>query len=316
MNYAPGCDAQTLPVIAVVGATGTGKSELGLRLAEELGGEIINADSMQFYRGMDIGTAKLSLVERRGISHHLLDILEVREEASVAAFQEQARQAIETIRARGRLPILVGGSGLYLRAVLDVLELPPTDPLIRARWEAELSVQGLPALRERLRAVDPKSAQRLGDARRVVRALEVHELTGRPFSAYLPRREYYQPAVQIGLDGSREHLHRRLAERVHRMAAAGLLQEVSALADHGLREGKTAPHALGYRQFLRVLDEGPEQYSEETAIADTVIATRQFARRQITWFTADSRVRWLDFDDPEHSAQALHEVRQFLSARP
>lgn len=302
----------TPSVIAIVGPTGTGKSELSLHLAEELDGEIINADSMQFYRGMDIGTAKLSLAERRGIPHHLLDILDIRQEASVAAFQSQARTAIDRIQKAGRLPILVGGSGLYVRAALDVLEFPPTDAAVRARWEAELVERGLPTLRERLRLVDPEAGERLNDARRVVRALEVQELTGRPFSSYLPQRRYHQPALQLGLDGPRELLHRRLDERVQRMVVEGLLDEVSRLAGCGLRESRTARQALGYRQFLQVLDEGPERYPRQQAVVDTVVATRQFARRQITWFSADPRVRWLDFSDPGHGAQAVAVVRRVL----
>ena len=291
-----------LPVIAVVGPTGTGKSDLGVALARHLGGEVINADSMQFYRGMDIGTAKLPEAERGGIAHHLLDILDVTEEASVSAFQAQAREAINQIRSRGNCPILVGGSGLYVRAALDVLEFPGTDPQLRQQIAADLEREGLEALRERLRAVDPVSAGRLGDARRVVRALEVHELTGRPFSSFMPDRTYHQPAIQLGLDVERPLLHERLALRVEMMVRQGLLEEVRALDAAGLRTGRTASRALGYAQFLKVLD---GLWSSEQAVEDTVVATRQFARRQITWFRADPRVTWLDARDPDLLQRAL-----------
>lgn len=295
----PGGDAR--PVIAVVGPTGSGKSDLGVSLALKLGGEVINADAMQFYRGMDIGTAKISVPERRGVPHHLLDIMEVTEEASVSRFQEQARGLISDIQARGRYPILVGGSGLYVRAALDVLEFPGTDPGLRADLERELDADGLEALRARLREVDPVSADRLGDGRRVVRALEVHRLTGRPFSSFMPSREYFQPAVQLGLTIERGLLHRRLAARVDRMVEQGLLAEVRSLAAQGLREGRTAGRALGYSQFLQVLD-GESTVAQ--AAEQTVVATRQFARRQLTWFRADPRITWLDWDDPELTARA------------
>jgi len=241
-------------VIAVVGPTGSGKSDLAVALAQRLDAEVVNADAMQFYRGMDIGTAKMTLEERQGIPHHLLDILDVREEASVAAFQVQARQAIADIHSRGKRAILAGGSGLYVRAALDVIEFPGTEPALRARLEGELATDGLEALHRRLADVDPVSAARLGDARRVVRALEVHELTGRPFSSFMPERQYWQPAVQLGLAVDREELKGRLAMRVHRMVKQGLLEEVRRLDLQGLREGRTASKALGYSQFLRVLD--------------------------------------------------------------
>lgn len=293
--------AGTHPVIAVVGPTGSGKSDLGVELALRLGGEVINADAMQFYRGMDIGTAKITVGERRGVPHHLLDIMDVREEASVSAFQAAARGLISEIQDRGRYPILVGGSGLYVRAALDVLDFPGTDPAVRSALERRLEEEGLEALRAQLRAVDPVSADRLGDGRRVVRALEVHQLTGRPFSSFMPAREYFQPAVQLGLNVERTLLHRRLAARVDRMVERGLLAEVETLAGRGLREGRTAGRALGYSQFLRVLD-GESSVAE--AVEQTVVATRQFARRQLTWFRADPRITWLDWDDPELTGKA------------
>lgn len=289
------------PVIAVVGPTGSGKSDLAVNLALELDGEVINADAMQFYRGMDIGTAKITTAERRGVPHHLLDILDVTQEASVSDFQQQARSLIGDIHARGKRAILAGGSGLYVRAALDVLEFPGTDPKLRARLEADHIRLGTPALLDRLRALDPVSADRVSDARRIIRALEVHELTGRPFSSFMPRREYYQPAVQVGLSVDREVLRERLAVRVHRMVESGLLEEVRMLDARGLRQGKTASRALGYSQFLRVID---GTSTVEQAAEETIVATRQFARRQLTWFRGDPRITWLDWQDPELTGKA------------
>ena len=283
------------PVIAVVGPTGSSKSDLAVGLALELDGEVINADSMQFYRGMDIGTAKITMEERRGVPHHLLDTLDVTEEASVSDFQHQARAVIDAIHRRGKRAILAGGSGLYLRAALDVLEFPGTDPAIRRRLENEAAAEGEAGLRSRLERLDPVSAARLGDTRRVIRALEVYELTGRPFSSYMPTREYVRPAVQIGLEVDRDVLRARLAQRVHSMVENGLLEEVTRLELRGLRQGKTASRALGYAQFLKVLD-GVSNVAE--AAEETIVATRQFARRQLTWFRADPRIAWLDWQDP------------------
>lgn len=299
--------AGTAPIVAVVGPTGSGKSDLAVGLALALDGEVVNADALQFYRGMDIGTAKITVGERRGVRHHLLDVLDVAQEASVSAFQRWAREAIADIQRRGRRAILVGGSGLYVRAALDVLEFPGTDPAVRARLEAEAEGGGIGPLRERLRAVDPASAERLGDDRRIIRALEVHELTGRPFSSFMPERRYAAPAVQIGLDLDRAVLHERLAARVHRMVDAGLPAEVGRLAAAGLREGKTASRALGYGQFLRVLD---GESTPERAAEETIVATRQFARRQLTWFRADPRVHWLDALAPDLLGRALAVVRE------
>jgi tRNA dimethylallyltransferase len=289
------------PVIAVVGPTGSGKSDLAVNLALELDGEVINADAMQFYRGMDIGTAKITDAERRGVPHHLLDILEVTQEASVSQFQEQARALIADIHSRGKRAILAGGSGLYVRAALDVLDFPGTDPLVRQQLEADLAKNGQAVLLDRLQEVDPVSAGRLSDARRIIRALEVHQITGRPFSSFMPQREYFQPAVQIGLAVDREELRDRLAQRVHRMVDSGLLAEVQRLDAQGLRQGKTASRALGYSQFLRVID---GEWSVPEAVEDTTVATRQFARRQLTWFRGDPRIHWLDWQDPELVAKA------------
>lgn len=309
--------SEQLPVLAVVGPTGSGKSALAIELALALGGECVNADSMQFYRGMDIGTAKVTPQEMRGVPHHLLDILEVTQEASVADFQARARQVFDQIRARGHYPILVGGSGLYVRAALDVLDFPGTDRAVRARLEAELASVGSGPLLARLAEVDPESASRVKDDRRLVRALEVFEVTGRPFSSFMPTRTYFQPAVQIGLRGERAQLHARLADRVLAMEALGLLAEVEALEAKGLRQGKTASAAIGYREFLRALDASRgalpagQTYSVEQAVEDTTVATRQFARRQITWFGADDRVTWFDWASPD----LLGQVLDFLGSR-
>jgi tRNA dimethylallyltransferase len=281
----------TLPVIAVLGPTGTGKSDLSIALAQELGGEIVNADALQFYRGMDIGTAKLPEDERGGIAHHLLDIMDVRQEASVARFQAEARGIFAQIRARGSVPILVGGSGLYVRAALDEIDFPPTDPVVRQRLEAEAAASGIGPLAERLAAVDPDSAARNLDDRRLIRALEVHEISGKPFSSFMPQRQYHAPAIQIGLNIDRSLLHARLETRVANMVEQGLLDEVRRLDSQGLREGKTASRAIGYAQFLAVLD---GTMSLKDAAEKTVIATRQFARRQVTWFGADDRIAWFD----------------------
>jgi tRNA dimethylallyltransferase len=297
------------PVVAVVGPTGTGKSDLGIALARQLDGEVVNADSMQFYRGMDIGTAKLVPEERGGVAHHLLDVLEVTEEASVALYQEQARAAIDAVLARGRVPILVGGSGLYVRAALDRLEFPGTDPRVRAEIEEDLARRGRGALLAELRRVDPDSAERVADDRRLVRALEVHRITGRPFTSFMPRREYVRPAVQIGLGGPRAALNERLARRVDRMVERGLLAEVERLDAVGLRRGRTASRALGYRQFLEVLD---GLSTVEAAAEATTTATRQFAKRQVTWFSADPRVEWTDFREPpeEQLRRALRRIAE------
>ena len=291
-------------VIAVVGSTVSGKSDLALALAERLGGEVVNADAMQLYRGMDIGTAKLPIEARRGIPHHQLDVLDVRQEASVAAYQRAARLDLAGIRSRRLRPIFVGGSGLYLRAALDRLEIPPTDPVVRGRLLGELEQVGIAALHVRLMRADPIAAQAIqpNNERRVVRALEVIELTGRPFSATLPAREYELPTITIGLRVPRPELDARIAARVHRMWDAGLLDEVRRLDSAGLREGRTAAKALGYRQALAYLD---GLCSAEQAVKDTIILTRRFARRQESWFRPDSRIHWLAYDDPQLTDRAL-----------
>ena len=293
-----------MPVIAIVGPTASGKSDLALDLAQRLDGEIVNADAMQLYRGMDIGTAKLPLEARGGIAHHQLDVLDIRQEANVAAYQREARLDLAGIRSRGRRPILVGGSGLYVRAALDRLEIPPTDPQVRGRLEDELEQEGIQAMHRRLVRLDPLAAQSIqpSNDRRVVRALEVIELTGRPYSATLPSREYELPAITIGLLVPRPTLHERIATRARRMWDVGLLDEVRRLDAAGLREGRTAAKALGYRQALAHLD---GNLSAGQAIEDTITSTRRLARRQESWFRPDPRVHWLGYDDPRLTERAL-----------
>ncbi|MFI6477287.1 tRNA (adenosine(37)-N6)-dimethylallyltransferase MiaA [Nonomuraea sp. NPDC050663] len=289
------------PVIAVVGPTAAGKSDLAVDLALSVGGECINADSMQLYRGMDIGTAKLDVSEMKGVPHHLLDIWEVTEAASVAEYQKRVRPLLDTIAA----PILVGGSGLYVRAALDDLEFPGTDPEVRARLEAELAEKGAHELYARLRELDPVAAESIlpSNGRRIVRALEVIEFSGRPFSATMPSYEAVYPSVQIGLQVPRPELDERIALRVERMWQAGLVAEVESLLP-GLREGLTASRALGYAQILRFLD---KEWTEEQAFDETIRATRRFARRQESWFRRDPRVVWLPYDSPDLLGLA-HEV--------
>jgi tRNA dimethylallyltransferase len=288
-------------VIAVVGATAAGKSDLAVELALRLGGEAINVDSMQLYRGMDIGTAKLSAAERRGVPHHLLDVWDVSRAASVAEYQKLSRTVIEDIRSRGRAPILVGGSGLYVRAALDDLEFPGTDPAVRARLAAELAEHGPGELHRRLAEQDPAAAGSIlpSNGRRIVRALEVIEITGRPFTANLPEPRYHYPdTVQIGLSVPRPELDERIALRVQRMWDAGFVEEVRGL--HHL--GVTAARALGYAQVLRFL---AGEWTEEQAKEETIKQTRRFARRQESWFRRDPRVVWLPYDAADLTARAL-----------
>ncbi|OIJ64673.1 tRNA (adenosine(37)-N6)-dimethylallyltransferase MiaA [Streptomyces mangrovisoli] len=279
-------------VIAVVGPTAAGKSDLGVHLAQQLGGEVVNADSMQLYRGMDIGTAKLPPEERGGVPHHLLDIWDVTVTASVAEYQRLARERIDALLAAGRWPVLVGGSGLYVRGAVDNLEFPGTDPEVRARLEEELQLRGSGALHARLAAADPEAARAIlpGNGRRIVRALEVIEITGRPFTANLPGHDFVYDTVQIGVDVARPELDERIARRVDRMWEAGLVEEVRELAERGLREGRTASRALGYQQVLAAL---AGECTMGEARAETVRATKRFARRQDSWFRRDPRVHWL-----------------------
>jgi tRNA dimethylallyltransferase len=293
-----------MTVVAVVGPTAAGKSDLSLALARRLGGEVVNADSMQLYRGMDIGTAKLSADERAGIDHHVLDIWDVTEPASVAEYQRLARAAIDEISARGRVPLLVGGSGLYVRAVLEDFEFPGTDPSLRADLEADLATHGPAALHERLRERDAAAAARIlpTNGRRIVRALEVITITGKPFLAELPAPAPLYKAVHVGVDRDTAELDDRIERRVDAMWAAGLVAEVSGLVGAGLRNGRTACRALGYQQVLRFLDGG---CTEDDARAETVRATRRFVRRQRSWFRRDPSVRWLDAARPDLVDAAL-----------
>ncbi len=301
-----------VPIVAVVGATASGKTGLSLDLAERLHGEVVNTDAMQVYRGMDVGTAKLPEDQRRGIPHHLLDTLTVREPATVAEFQGWAREVIDRLRARRTTPVLVGGSALYTRAILDRFEFPGTDEPLRARLEQELADRGPQALHDVLKERDPDAAALIlpENGRRIVRALEVVELTGRPFSASLPVLEYADPrTVQIGVDIDRDTLDARIAARVDAMFAGGFVAEVSHLLDHGLAEGRTAPRAIGYREVVAFLR---GELTEEQAKEQTAQATRRFARRQDSWFRKDPRIVWIAHDDPDLVDKALRSVWSLL----
>lgn len=295
-------------VVAVVGATATGKSELGIALAKRLGGEVINADSMQLYQGMDVGTAKLASDEWQGVAHHLLDIWPVTKTASVAEYQELARTAIERLLDRGTTPILVGGSGLYIRAVLDPMTFPGTDASVRAALEAELAAVGPAVLHARLAAADPATAAAIlpSNGRKIVRALEVAAIGGGSFTGTMPPYASIYDAVLIGLDRPTADLDERLTHRVDLMWQRGLVDEVRHLADHaGLRDGLTARRALGYKQVLALLD---GQCTAEQAREQTVQATKRFVRRQRSWFRPDPRIRWIDAGRSDLVEVALAEI--------
>lgn len=306
-----------IPVIAVVGPTASGKSDVGVALARLLEratgapGEVVNADALQFYRGMDVGTAKITEAERHGVRHHLLDVLDVTETAEVAAFQRWARDAFDDVTGRGRVPVLVGGSGLYVRAALDDLRFPGKDPAVRARLEAELERLGPHALHARLAASDPEAAARIlpGNGRRIVRALEVGEITGAPFAAALPEPTYLRPTLQVGLAVPRDQLVARIDARVERMWAAGLVEEVRALEARGLRDGLTAGRALGYAQVLDALD---GTTTDEEARELTARLTRRFARKQESWFRRDQRVHWLQAPDGTAADDLARQVLDLL----
>ncbi|MGW4848163.1 tRNA (adenosine(37)-N6)-dimethylallyltransferase MiaA [Nocardia brasiliensis] len=297
--------SERITPIAVVGPTATGKSDLGLALAERLGGEIVNIDAMQLYRGMDVGTAKLTPAERRGIPHHQLDVLEVTETATVAAYQSSASADVAAILARGRVPVIVGGSMMYVQALLDEWAFPATDPQVRARWEAVLAEGGVAAVHAALRAADPAAAATIlpTDGRRMVRALEVVELTGRPFAASAPEigTPRWGTAI-IGVDRDTAELDERIERRTARMFDGGLVDEVRTLLEHGLREGVTARRAIGYAQVLSYLD---NEYDLEHAQERTLIGTRRYVRRQRSWFRRDPRVRWVDGAAPDLVATTL-----------
>jgi tRNA dimethylallyltransferase len=286
-------------VIVICGATATGKSEIAIQIAQELDAEIINADSMQLYRGMDIGTAKLSLEEQQGIPHQLLDVLDVKEDSTVAWYQERARAAITEIHSRGKDAVIVGGTGLYIKAILDDLNFPDTNPEVRAKLEAEAEEFGSASLFARLEELDPAAALAIDRAntRRIIRALEVIEITGQPFTANLPREDSsrYPDAMQFGLVMDREHLRERIDLRVDRMWESGFVDEVDRLITQGIKDGVTAQRALGYAQIIAMRD---GTMTEEEAKEDTKRASRQYARRQETWFSRDARIQWVAQHQP------------------
>jgi tRNA dimethylallyltransferase len=297
-------------VVAVVGPTAAGKSDRAIALSRHLGGEVVNADAMQVYRGMDIGTAKISTTERAGVPHHLLDILDVTETATVAEFQELARHAIDDCVDRAKVPVLAGGSALYVRAILDDFVFPGTDAKVRERLEKELEEIGSGALHAKLAQLDPTAAAQIlpSNGRRIVRALEVIEITGGPYVATLPEHHYVYPGVvQLGLDVPRPELDERIGRRVDRMFDAGFVDEVRDLLNKGLLEGKTANRALGYSQVIALLD---GEISEPEARERTAQSTRRFARRQDSWFRKDQRIVWLPYDDPDLVEKALNVIAE------
>jgi tRNA dimethylallyltransferase len=310
-------------LIAVVGSTGTGKSELAIRIAETFrqdgqAAEIVNADAMQLYKGMDIGTAKLPIAERRGIEHHLVDVLEVTQESTAAEYQKIARAKILDIQSRGAMPILVGGSMLYVAAVLNNFEFPVRDKDLRASLEQELLELGPNAMHRKLVELDSSAASRIDpeNGRRIVRALEIVTLTGEPFAAALPDEiESWQEVLEIGLRMDREILVAKLAERVQGMWSRGMVQETKHLVSQGLRESVTAGYAIGYAQALAQLD---GELSQEQAIESTTKLTQKYARRQMSWFKRDTRINWLDALDPEVTNLAIALVRShgLLASRP
>ena len=304
-------------LIAVVGPTGTGKSDLALSLAESIiaaGGsaQIVNSDSMQFYRGMDIGTAKLSVVQRRGIEHHLLDWLDIRQESTAAEFQVRARQVIEELQASGVVPILVGGSMLYVASVLNTFSFPARDPELRERLEQQLIELGASEMHRRLAALDATAASRIDplNGRRIVRAIEIVSVTGEPFAASLPDEpESWQPVLEIGLNGDRSRLVERLKSRADKMWRDGLLAEVESLIPVGIREGKTSRQAIGYAQALAQLD---GELTEAQAIEATASLTARYARRQMSWFRRDKRIEWFDYEDAQTTTAAIELVHRHL----
>lgn len=310
-------------LIAIVGSTGTGKSELAIRIAEamrkqNLEAEIVNADAMQLYKGMDIGTAKLPVDERRGIEHHLIDVLEVTQESTAAEYQKLARAKILEIQSRAAIPILVGGSMLYIAAVLNNFEFPVRDKDLRAKLEQELLELGPNAMHQKLIELDASAASRIDpeNGRRIVRALEIVTLTGEPFAAALPDEiESWQGVLEIGLRMDREILVAKLEERVRGMWEQGMVQETQDLISKGLRESVTAGYAIGYAQALAQLD---GELSQEQAIESTTKLTQKYARRQMSWFKRDTRINWLDALDPEVTSLAIALVRKhgLFASRP
>lgn len=296
-----------MKLVVVCGATATGKSDLAIALAQQINAEIVNADSMQIYKGMDIGTAKLSIEQRAGITHHMLDVLDVTQDSTVAWYQELARAAISDIHARGKNAIVVGGTGLYIKAILDDLNFPDTDPVVRASLELEFATVGIDALFKRLEKLDPAAAIAIdrANSRRVIRALEVIAITGKPFTANLPREasSRYPDAIQLGLVMNREDLSERIALRVDHMWEIGFVEEVDALIGAGITNGRTAQLALGYSQLIAAKN---GVLSQDEAKEDTKRATRQYARRQETWFSRDERIQWISQEQPRLETALKH----------
>ena len=292
-----------MKVIAIVGPTAVGKTALSLEIAEKFSAEIINADAMQIYKGMDIGTAKLPLSQRRGIVHHQIDVLDPSEEANVSQYQKQSREIINNLLSKNVQPVLVGGSGLYVNSVLEDLEFPGTNLEVRAKYEEILDEKGVEALFQMLKEIDPKAAENIlpNNARKIVRALEVNEITGKAFNAKLPEPSPIFSDVRIALDMPRDLLDQRIIDRVHQMFEDGFVDEVKSL-EKNLRLGKTAFRALGYSQVLSLLS---GEISEDEAITLTINATKKFARRQLSWFRRDPLIHWLDATSPDLFAQSL-----------
>lgn len=304
-------------LLCVVGPTGSGKSNLAINIALELAksgikAEIVNADSMQFYKGMDIGTAKVPVDERFGIKHHMLDWIEIAEENTAARYQIEARKVISDLRAEGTLPIVVGGSMLYIAALINTFEFPGRDEALRAQLEQDLIDLGPVAMHKRLELLDETAASRIEpqNGRRIVRALEIVMITGEPFAASLPDQfESFLPVLEIGLNSAREHLVERLAERVRGMWALGLVEEVRSLESKGIRDSKTASQAIGYSQALASID---GRLTEEEAIAETILLTQRYARRQMSWFRRDPRINWFDYQDENLLEEVMSLVRTSL----
>lgn len=302
-------------LLCIVGPTGSGKSGLAIKVALELAksgikAEIVNADSMQFYRGMDIGTAKVTLAERAGIEHHMLDWLDISEENTAARYQLEARKVIADLIEKGILPIVVGGSMLYIAALINTFEFPGRDEALRAQLEQDLLEQGPAAMHKRLELLDETAASRIEpqNGRRIVRALEIVMITGEPFAASLPDQfESFLPVLEIGLNSAREHLVERLAQRVRDMWSAGLIDEVKSLENKGIRDSKTASQAIGYSQALANID---GRLTEEEAIAETILLTQRYARRQMSWFRRDPRINWFDYQDEN----LLDEVMEIVTS--
>ena len=292
-----------MKVIAIVGPTAVGKTALSLEIAEKFSAEIINADAMQIYKGMDIGTAKLPLSQRRGIFHHQIDVLDPSEEANVSQYQKQSREIINDLLSKNVQPVLVGGSGLYVNSVLEDLEFPGTNLEVRAKYEEILDEKGVEALFQMLKEIDPKAAENIlpNNARKIVRALEVNEITGKAFNAKLPEPSPIFSDVRIALDMPRDLLDQRIIDRVHQMFEDGFVDEVKSI-EKNLRLGKTAFRALGYSQVLSLLS---GEISEDEAITLTINATKKFARRQLSWFRRDPLIHWLDATSPDLFAQSL-----------